>query len=124
MSEERREFSRVEVGMWANVVLSGDTIEGPVANLSMNGLFIHMDGKIPKLGQSGHLRLVLGQGCPPLEVRADVEVMRVTPEGIGLQILEVELESYHHLRQVLLHNAPDPRAVEGELKRHLGLRRA
>ncbi len=48
-------------------------------------------------------------------------IRRVAPEGMAIEFVELTLESYEHLQNLVRFNAPNLETVENELKEHLGL---
>jgi hypothetical protein len=124
MSEgNNREFSRVPLPVSAAFALvSGETIEGTAHDISMNGVFIETS-RGASVGEEGQLTLTFEPKYEPIVITGHGRVIRVTDEGVGVQILEIELEGYEHLRNLILYNAPDPEAVMSELDGHLGLKR-
>lgn len=119
----KREFTRVT--MKTEVVLhmtNGIELRGCLHDVSMNGLFV-----------SGELDLEEGDGCEleiPLAdvpdgpcVRARGHVARVTQEGVAIEFDEVPLDSYEHLKNLVILNATDANQAEAQIATHLGLRR-
>jgi len=52
-------------------------------------------------------------------------VVRSAPDGIAIHFRELlGLDSYEHLRNLILHNAVDPDQAEQEFESHIGLRKA
>lgn len=102
----------------------GITVQGEVEDLSMNGVFLRAARTSEGLrGSEGALRLVFGEGEGAIHLQARARVMRETADGVGLKITEVELESYHHLRSLVLLNADSYDAARDEIEQHQGLLR-
>jgi len=51
------------------------------------------------------------------------KIVRSTEDGIGVDFTEMDLDSYEHLRNLVLLNANDVARIEGEFKDHLGLKK-
>lgn len=112
MQDNRRRL-RVAVGDFAAVI---DTGEGsfPVRlrNLSLKGL-----------GCSGHPGLRLGQDCsvrltlaPGVEVCLEGVVVRADPGNAAVDFSGMDPDSFYHLRRIVQLHAPDPDAVDQELR--------
>jgi hypothetical protein len=68
--------------------------------------------------------LLLGGGETPIRIEVAGTIARVETTGMGLEITEVVgVESFEHLQNLVLYNAPDPKQVEQEFKGHIGLKR-
>jgi hypothetical protein len=50
-------------------------------------------------------------------------IARIEKDGLGIQFMEVDSESYQHLRRVSLLNSADVQQAEREIEDHLGLKR-
>ena len=122
-SDNTREFSRIELQVAARLTCAdGTEITGMVHDLSMNGVFIQTTGRT-SAGQEGDLVLIFDPEESKIEIDCHARVIRAGDGGIAVQITEIELESYGHLRNLIMYNAPDPERVLDELEQHLGLKR-
>jgi predicted protein tyrosine phosphatase len=118
-----REFSRVPLPVRARFKLAGgETLEGKAHDVSMNGVFIETAQTAAK-DAKGQLTLIFEPNGESILIHGHGRVTRSSEQGIGIQIDEMELEGYEHLRNLILYNAPDPEAVVSELDEHLGLKR-
>jgi hypothetical protein len=116
-----REFSRVAVKVRVLVRSEGIDIDTKRSiDLSMNGIFVECDEPLP-LGTKCELTILLDGTDPMIRVECGGVVRRVTPEGMAIEFVELTLESYEHLQNLVRFNAPDLNTVEMELKEHLGL---
>jgi len=77
---------------------------GP-SNLSMNGVFVRGESSIPR-GRECVVTVHVGQGRDEESVQVTGRVVRVTPEGFAVEFLEVDLESYRQLRDLVRLNSP------------------
>lgn len=119
--DNRREFTRVGVPMWAQFEVGQNRVAGPAVDVSMNGLFL--ETARPNLRGTGSLEITFDAAEQEVLVRGRAEVVRNLGNGLGLRIIEIELESYDFLKEVLMRHAADPRQVELELDEHVGLLR-
>ncbi len=118
----RREFSRVQVHLNAEVTANGVRHEGgAMENLSLKGGFLRIANGPPE-GALCDIRLHLDG--TEVVVHAQGTVVRMGPAGSAIQFTEiVGLDSLEHLRNLILFNAHDPHQVEQEFHDHLGLKR-
>lgn len=119
-TSKQREFTRVPLQVRAEVQGSGVFITSTATqNLSLKGLFVTCSEQLPE-GTICRITLLLGEGTVRIETEATV--IRCHPEGIAFQFTRIDgLESYEHLRNLLLYNAPDPTQVEGEFDASVGI---
>lgn len=116
----QREFTRNPVHVRVTVhAPDGREIAGLTDELSMNGLFVRCDDRLPEDSRC-HVTLSLGNG----EVRIEVEarVASLGGSGMGLAFDEMDPESFAHLKRLVLYNAADPDRVEAEIENHLGFK--
>jgi hypothetical protein len=121
--ESRREFSRVAVHLKAELTAEGGAShEGSIENLSLKGCFFRTGARLAE-GVSVDVRLQLDGS--DIQVHTRGFVVRAGAGGYAVQFTEiVGLESLEHLRNLVLFNTHDPRQVEEEFQRHLGLMKA
>jgi hypothetical protein len=125
MSDERdrREFLRVPFRI--EVTLRGDhttVVSADVRDVSLKGLYAVGAGRLPP-GSRCEVLLVLGG--PDSEVRLSLRgrVARADGAGMGVEFLDMGLDTFYHLRNLVLYNSTDAARVEEEFRAHVGLRR-
>ena len=118
---EHREFTRVHVKVLTEVMVDGRTIRSfDSQDLSLKGMLVRTEERLPP-GTPCEVRVLLGDGS--VEILADGVVVRDYAEGFAGQFTRLlGLESYEHLKNLVLYNAPDPYRIEQEFQEHLGLR--
>jgi len=115
-----REFTRVRIQIPVDVEAGGKKIFGEVRDISLDGLWLPTT--VPVSERTPCRVTIHLDGA--ITIRADGVVVRSEPDGIAIHLLELlELESYEHLRNLILYNAVDPAQAEQEFDSHLGLRR-
>lgn len=120
MQDDRREFTRVSFRLEAHLSFEdGAEIDGESRDISMNGTFVEMEHGHIEEGTEATLTL----SSEGLTIRASAVVTRVLPRGLGIKITALDLDSYRHLKNLVLYNADDADDVLGELSTHLGLER-
>ena len=123
-SGERREFIRVPFRTETTVRTADRTIwETSTLDLSMNGIQIATGKELPPVGTPCEIEIVLSELGPGAIIEARGTVVRSRPGILAVHFTEIDLDGYDHLRQVILHNAPDPDRAEQELGSHWGIRK-
>lgn len=116
-----REFTRVRILIPVDFEASDQDVSGEIRNISLDGLWLPTAVAVPK-GTLGRVTIHLSEETT---IRAHGVVVRSEPSGIAIHFLELlDLESYEHLRNLILYNAVDPAQAEEEFDSHVGLRRA
>lgn len=121
---ERREFVRVPFRTGSTVRTADRTIWASSAlDLSMNGIRIEISGTPPAPGTTCEVEMVLSEDEPPVIIEARGTVVRSAPGTIAVHFTEVDLDSYQHLREIVLNNAGSPEEAERQIRAHWGIRR-
>lgn len=105
----RRRFQRVSVHLDAEVSDGNVSLMArETRDLSLQGLFLVTEVTMP-VGTECRITLWLRGLLVPIELQFTGKVARVAPDGLGIQFHAIEnLESYHHLRNLVLYNSHDP----------------
>ena len=114
-----RKFTRVNSHIPVDVEAGDNTASGEVRDISFEGLWLPTTVRLPE-GTSCRVTVHLAD---TVKIRAEGEVVRSEPDGIAVQFLELrDLDSYGHLRNLILYNSLDTDTIEEEFDRHLRLR--
>lgn len=118
----QREFTRVHVQIHAEVVALGRTIHSSLSqDLSLKGMLVRTDERLPA-GTPCQVKLLLGDELT--EIQAEGTVVRAYDDGFAVQFNRIlGVESYEHLKNLVLYNAADTERIEREFQDHLGLRK-
>lgn len=119
-----REFTRVRRAIEVELRSGDEAVRGEVRDVSLKGLFARCDPCWPE-GTECEVAVRLGLDAEgELRVEARGKVVRQDPDGLGVEFRElIGLDSYWHLRNIVLYNAPDPEQAEREFAAHSGLHR-
>jgi hypothetical protein len=82
-------------------------------DISLKGMFIKTD-QVLEIGMPCDLKLILSGASTNLSIAVKGEITRQGDGGLGVSFSEIDLDSYWHLKNLLLYNARDPDAIEGE----------
>lgn len=122
---EKREFVRVPFMIGTTVRISDRTIwSGNTLDVSMNGLRVLTTDNVPPEGTFCEVEIVLAEAPEPVVIEARGSIVRSEPGTLAVHFLEVDVDSYEHLRQLILNNAEDPERAEKEFGAHWGIRTA
>jgi len=83
------------------------------ADLSTKGLFV-FGAADRKKGDECAIELRLSGTSTKLVVRMRGKVVRVREDGVALNFFEVDLDSYHHLKNIVYYNSENPDELTGE----------
>ena len=119
---EKREFTRVPITFLVHLLVGERHLEGcHIQDLSMKGMLVVTEERFP-LGTPCEAVLTLVEG--EVEIRTSGTVAALHPKGFGMEFSTIDgLESYIHLRNLVLFNSPDVEKVEEEFHTHAGIRR-
>jgi hypothetical protein len=117
-----REFTRITAMLEADVVCGGRTISGLTRDVSVKGMLLACAEQLAA-GSECHCTIYLDGRHGQARVNAVAVVARALPAAIALEFREIlDPESLVYLQNLVLYNAADPRQVEEEFDRHLGLK--
>ena len=115
MSENQRKRTRVHFKTTVNLTAPGIDLSGlDSRDLSLKGIFVETDQKLA-VGTDVKVTLELSGTSSQVTLKMEGRVARQSPDGLGLDFTEVDLDSFHHLRNIVLYNAGDPKEVDTEL---------
>ncbi len=118
---DTREFTRVVVHVEVDLD-GGNSVESSrTRDLSLNGVFLCCDTPLPE-GTECRVSFDLGLESGAA-IRAAAKVVRSDAEGMALSFEHLEgPESLLHLQNLVRYNASSLPEVEGEFRRHTGLK--
>lgn len=92
-------------------------------DVSMNGLRISTDGPVPAENTPCEAQIILGSSdTERVVIGVKGTVVRSKPGSLAIHFTEIDLDSYQHLRQLILINAKEPEDAEREFITHRGIR--
>jgi hypothetical protein len=119
MSEgDRREFARVAFRVEATIASDHETVVcADVRDISLKGLYASGSGRLPS-GARCMVNMVLGGTESETRLRIRGRVARSEVGGMAVEFLEMGLDTFYHLRNLVLYNAADHARVEEEFRSH------
>jgi hypothetical protein len=124
MPGDKREFIRVPFTTEVEIQ-AGDRTIGSTSgiDISLSGLRLSTDRAVPPAGTPCEARIILHAFEERVVIQAKGTVIRIGPGWVAVEFTELDLDSYHHLRQLVLNNAADPERADREFAAHWGIRR-
>ncbi len=121
MSEEKRRFTRVPFKVSAEVKVDDTSYRTEeITNLSVGGCLLPIQADF-EAGAKCHVMIRLGGTSSELTVWVEGEIIRVSPRGLAIKFTGVDVDSLHHLQNIVRYNSSDPDAVEKEIRDHIGI---
>jgi len=119
---EKREFTRVPISFQVHISVGGRALpDCTIRDLSMKGMLVLSEDRFP-LGTPCEAVISLIEG--EVEIHTSGTVAAAHPQGFGVEFTTIDgLESYIHLRNLVLFNTEDVEKVEEEFQTHAGIRR-
>jgi len=121
---EKREFVRVPFMIGTTVRTKDRTIwSSKTLDVSMNGLCVETTEATPPDGTFCEVEIVLAEAPEPVIIEARGSIVRSEPGTLAVNFSEIDIDSYEHLRQLILNNSEDPEKAEQEFRSHRGIRK-
>jgi hypothetical protein len=116
MDEERRRKTRVQFTTQVVVKTEESEIvtEANSEDISIKGIFVNTEQKIPA-GTSCDVEILLMGTSTRLVLDIKGVITRQDETGLGIVFDSMDLDSYIHLKNIILYNAPDPEDMEREM---------
>ena len=122
--QEKRDFVRVPFKTDTAVRTRDRTIwSSSTLDISMNGIRVATAEAAPPEGTLCEIEIVLSETPSPAIIEARGSIVRSAAGTLAVHFTEIDLDSYEHLRQLILNNAMDPERAEQEFHTHRGIRR-
>jgi hypothetical protein len=118
---ENRRFLRVATAVEVEVAGAGGSAHGTTRDISLAGMFVKTDQPIPE-GSTCTATLFIDGRAGTMQIVIQGEIVRVGSGGMAIGFTALSgLESWEHLRNLILMNAVEPAQAHAEFSRHLGL---
>ena len=123
LGQNNREFTRIPIDIEVNISFEDVSIKAiETQNLSMKGLFVQTNKTFP-VGSKCKISLCLFGQSDPLPLNLIGSVRRITEGGMSFEFLEIDVDTYSHLKNLILLNSSLLVAdnIEREIGEHIGL---
>lgn len=91
------------------------------ANISLNGIFIEAKEILP-LESDCLLELTLGDPKTGIKLVIKTKVVRISDDGMGLAFESMDIDTFGHLKNIVLYNADNPRTVVDQFLKKPGFK--
>jgi hypothetical protein len=116
MEEERRKRTRVH--FTTQVIVKTDkseiVAEANSEDISIKGIFVNTEKKVP-VGTPCDIEILLTGMSTKLALTIKGVITRQDESGLGIAFDSMDLDSYIHLKNIILYNASDPEDIEKEM---------
>jgi hypothetical protein len=110
---DKRKNRRVLFEVAATVLSGPIGISGLVDNLSMKGMFLNTEERLP--GDFPlEVSVTLHCSSSVFSIKFKGRALRQTETGIAIEFQEMDLDSFIHLRNIVANNSDDPDSVYEE----------
>jgi len=109
-----RQFSRVHFHVAATIRTAERQFQGNVENLSMRGMFLVTDERLP-VGDPVEINITLSGTSPEVSIAFNGKVCREADDGLGFIFEKIDLDSYTHLKNIIAYNIDDAEKVMEEI---------
>ncbi len=121
--DDRRGFVRVPFNTEVEVEAQGTIIRSrEEIDLSMSGIRLNTNEAIPSPGSTCRVKIILQASDNRVSLGAHGKVVRSAPGSLAVEFSDLDLDSYHHLRNLILNNTDEPEKAEREFTSHWGIR--
>lgn len=120
---EKRRFIRVPFKTVVEVIALGRRIRSQDGlNISMSGIRLSANEAVLPEETPCQVTITLGTSGEPVLIQAQGKTVRSRTGSLAVEFFELDPDSYHHLRQLIMNNADDPTRAEREFNAHWGIR--
>ena len=125
-SSNRRGFIRVPFHTEVEITADSRTVRSQKdLDVSMSGLRLTVDSgddSAIAIGAACNARIILAASENRVAIEAAGTVVRSEPGSVAIEFTELDLDSYNHLRQLILNNTDEPEKAEEEFSSHWGIK--
>lgn len=118
----KRKMSRVDFKVDATLFINDLKKKCKVRDLSLAGIYLTTDLDLD-LGEKSTIRIEISSDRTSGQIELSGEVVRKDTYGIAFEFLELPLDSYLFLRNIVVYNYGDAKEVDKEYRRHLAERK-
>ena len=118
----KRKMSRVNFKVDAVLQYKKSTFKCCVRNISLTGLFLLTDADI-NIGETAKITVKMESDTTEGQMLLQCEVVRKEKDGLGFQFVEMPLDSYMFLRNLVAYNYGNFNVIDEEYCRHLAAKR-
>ena len=116
MNEERRKKTRVHFRTQVIIKTEKSEIvaEANSEDISIKGVYVNTEKKIP-VGTPCDIEILLTGTSTRLALTINGVITREDSSGLGITFDSMDLDSYIHLKNIIMYNASNPDDIEKEM---------
>lgn len=118
----KRKMSRVDFKVDATLFINDLKKSCEVRDLSLAGIYLTTNADL-EIGKKADIKLNISSDRTSGQIELSGEVVRKDTYGIAFEFLELPLDSYLFLRNIIVYNYGDAKEVDKEYRRHLAERK-
>lgn len=118
VEKEQRRFTRISFDAKIKVTKGTIVITGKARDLSLKGLFVICREKLP-VGQNVEVDIELSGLKQFPKVSVEGHIVRITPEGMGIDFDSMDLDSFIALKEMIAYNLGNEDKLRKEFIRYL-----
>jgi hypothetical protein len=123
-AREKRGFIRVPFNTEVEIHIGDRTIRsGSGVNISMRGLRVSTEQEAPAAGAPCSAKIILKASKDRVSILAEGTIVRSEQGSVAMEFSGLDIDSYHHLRQLIINNAENAEQAEQEFIEHWGIRK-
>lgn len=112
---EKRNTIRVPFHVRSIVKYKDNILEGDVVNLSTGGMLFNTGETIP-VGETVQVSIYLYGSSSQLSLTITGKIVRGSRKGLAVRFMELDLDSFIHLRNIISRNAVDDEKIIKEFR--------
>ncbi|HLE09837.1 MAG: hypothetical protein A2504_11030 [Bdellovibrionales bacterium RIFOXYD12_FULL_39_22] len=90
-------------------------------NISLNGIFVESKDILP-VNTKCKLEITLSASTDGIKLKMDAKVARVTPKGMGLSFEVMDVETFRHIKNLVMYNSEDPNKIIDQCEKYPGFK--
>ena len=122
--KQYRKHTRILLDLAAEIKSTDGTVyRGRTKNISFGGVFFKKSRLTAlKQDEKCNFSIILSEGTEGLSIEFDSEVVHIRKTGVGLRFASIKgTDAYHHFKNLMVMNSPDPDKLLEELELHPGI---
>jgi hypothetical protein len=110
---EKRNNTRVIFNVNAVIEYDNMSINGTVANLSLNGILVNTSEKVPE-NTNVSVKILMEGTSSQLNLDLKGIVLRSEKKETAIELKSIDLDSFIHLRNIIIYNEGDDKKIMEE----------
>ncbi len=90
-------------------------------NVSLNGIFVESKELLP-LNTKCKIEITLSASSDNIKLKMDAKVARVTETGMGLSFEIMDIETFRHIKNLVLYNSDEPNKIIDQCEQFPGFK--